>query len=353
MVAVGVSVFMTALILFFRRPLLTALFGNVEFAVMEACLTYLFITALSFPMLAVYNSCSSILRSMALTRTTMIVSLIMNVINIIGNYIGIFVLRAGVAGVAIPSLISRAVAAIILLCICVNKKYAVYLCMQDVFIFRKDMVKRIIRIAVPNGIESGLLDISKVALSSIVAMFGTTQIAANGVAQSFWSMAALFSIVMGPVFITVIGRCIGANDYEVADYYMRKLLRITYIGCIIWDTVFFAITPLALKLYSLSPETVRLVIIMCFIHNLFNAIFHPSGFVLANGLRAAGDVKYTMYTSIFASVICRVALSFVFGVWMEMGVIGVTLAMVCDWGVRMVLIRMRYRRGKWREFQVI
>lgn len=353
MVATGVSVLITVWILLFRRPLLAVLFGNVKFEVMDACLTYLFITAMSFPMLAIYNSCSSILRSMAMTRTTMIVSLTMNVINITGNYVGIFILQAGVAGVAIPSLVSRTVAAVILLCVCANKKHEVYLKIRDVLTLRKEMVKRIIHIAVPNGIESGLLDISKVALSSIIATFGTTQIAANGVAQSFWSMAALFSIVMGPVFITVIGRCIGANDYEAADYYLKKLLRITYIGCVIWDTVFFAVTPLALKLYSLSAETVRLVIIMCFIHNLFNAIFHPSGFVLANGLRAAGDVRYTMYTSIFASVICRVALSFVFGVWMGLGVIGVTVAMVCDWGIRMVLIRIRYHRGKWKEFKVI
>lgn len=353
MVSAGVSIVITVLILLLRKPLLSVLFGNVEAAVMDACLTYLFITALSFPMLAIYNSCSSILRSMSKTKVTMIVSMVMNVINIIGNYIGIFVLRAGVAGVAIPSLISRIVAAILMLIACSNKSYTVYVRLKDVFAFRKALVGRIIHIAVPSGIESALLDVSKVALSSIIAMFGTTQIAANGVAQSFWSLAALFSIVMGPVFITVIGRCVGAGDYEAAEYYMKKLLRVAYMGCIIWDTVFFAVTPLVLKLYSLSDEAVHLVIILCFIHNFFNAIFHPSGFVLSNGLRAAGDVRYTMVTSIFASVICRVALSFVFGIWMNMGVIGVALAMACDWGIRAVLIRLRYRMGRWKEFQVI
>ena len=215
------------------------------------------------------------------------------------------------------------------------------------------MIKKIIGIAIPNGIEGGMLDASKVALSSIIAMFGTTQIAANGVAQSFWSIAALFSIVMGPVFITVIGQCIGANDYEVAQYYVKKLLKITYLGCVIWDTLIFVLTPLILNLYNLSSETIQLVIILCLLHNIMNAILHPSGFVLANALRAAGDVKYTMYTSIFATVIVRVILSIVFGIWMNLGVIGVAIAMGCDWLVRVMLIVQRYKSGKWKNFKVI
>lgn len=353
LISLCLSVFLTTLILVFRKNILFFLFGNVEAEVMTACMTYLLITALSFPALALYNSCSAILRSISRTKTTMMISICMNCINLIGNYIGVFILHAGVAGVAIPSLISRSVAAIMMLIICSNKNNAVYLCLSFIFSYHKDMIKRIVHIAVPNGIEGGMLDLSKVALSSIVAMFGTTQIAANGVAQSFWSMAALFSVSMGPVFITVIGRCVGANDYDAASYYMKKLLYITYIGCIIWDTIFFVLTPFILKFYSLSNETIHLVIILCLIHNFFNAILHPSGFALANGLRAAGDVKYTMYVSIFATVIVRVFFSVVLGVWLNLEVIGVALAMAIDWLVRAILIQKRYHKGKWKEFQVI
>lgn len=209
LLSILISFFITVLILIFCKPLLALLFGQVEIDVMKASQTYLLITALSFPALAIYNSGSSILRSMSLTRITMYVSIIMNIINIVGNYIGVFVLNAGVAGVAVPSLVSRIVASIMMLGFCANKNHIVYLRVKDIFCYQKDMIKKIIGIAIPNGIEGGMLDASKVALSSIIAMFGTTQIAANGVAQSFWSIAALFSIVMGPVFITVIGQCIG------------------------------------------------------------------------------------------------------------------------------------------------
>ena len=215
------------------------------------------------------------------------------------------------------------------------------------------MIRRILNIAIPNGIENGLFQLSKVALSSIVAMFGTSQIAANGVAQSFWSMAALFCLAMGPAFITVIGQCMGAGDVEAADYYMKKLLRITYLGGIIWNIVFFIVTPLILQLYSLSSDTIYMIIILCLIHNLFNALLCPIASSLSNGLRACGDVKYTMYTSIFSTVVCRVILSIIFGIWMNLGVIGIALAMVGDWAIKSALIAKRYYQGKWKQFKVI
>lgn len=308
---------------------------------------------LLFTALAIYNSCAGLFRSMSKTSVIMYVSIIMNIINIIGNAIGIFILHAGVAGVAYPSLISRVVAALILLIISFNQKNIIYIRIKDIFKWNAQMIKRILNIAIPNGIENGLFQLSKVALSSIVAMFGTSQIAANGVAQSFWSMAALFCIAMGPAFITVIGQCMGAGDKEAADYYMKKLLRITYIGGIIWNIVFFLFTPIILKLYSLSNETIKLIIILCFIHNLFNALLCPIASSLSNGLRAAGDVKYTMYTSIFSTVVCRVILSFIFGVWMNLGVIGIALAMVGDWAIKSALILVRYLQGQWKNFKVI
>lgn len=184
-------------------------------------------------------------------------------------------------------------------------------------------------------------------------MFGTVQIAANGVAQSFWSMVALFCLAMGPAFITVIGQYMGAGDKEGAEYYMRKLLRLTYLGGVIWNLIFFILTPLILKLYSLSSEAIRLVMILVLVHNIFNALLCPVGFSDSNGMRAAGDVRFTMYASIFATVVCRTALSVLFGVRLHMGVIGITLAMVCDWLIKAVLVLLRWRSGRWKNFKVI
>ena len=353
MITTLIAVVMEAVVLLFGRIIFDFLFGQAEPDVLQAGLTYLRISAYSFPFLAVYNGCAGLFRSMGKTKALMDVSIIMNAINVVGNAIGVFVLRAGVEGVAYPSLISRVFAAAAMLYLSLNENNPLYVRFRQVFSWNWRMVRRIFHIAVPNSIENGLFQISKVALSSIVAGFGTVQIAANGVAQSFWSMAALFCLAMGPAFITVTGQYMGTNDPEGAVYYMNKLLRITYLGSCLWNLAFFLITPLILLLYSLSEETVRLIIIIVLIHNVFNALLCPVGFSLSNGLRAAGDVKFNMYSAIFSTVICRVVLSILFGMVWNMGVIGITLAMVGDWAVKTALTVWRYHSGKWKEFKVI
>lgn len=215
------------------------------------------------------------------------------------------------------------------------------------------MVKRILGIAVPNGIENGLFQLVKVALSSITALFGTVQIAANGVAQSFWSVAALMGTALGLAFVTVIGQCMGADDTDAAEYYMKKLLRITFLASVLWNGLILLATPVILKGYALSAEAADLVVILVIIHNLFNALFYPLSGALSNGLRAAGDVKFTMYVSLFSTIGCRVVFSILFGMWMNLGVIGIALAMGLDWVIRAVFFWGRFRRGRWKQFRVI
>lgn len=353
MITTLISVALTAVTLLFGHSIFTALFGTVEQAVYEDGMEYLRISACSFVGLAVYNACAGLYRSMGKTKELMYVSLAMNAINVAGNSIGIFVFHAGVAGVAYPSLISRVFAAIVMLVLTANKKNQLYIRAKNVFCWHWTMICRIFRVAIPNSIENGLFQLAKVALSSIVAMFGTVQIAANGVAQSFWSMAALFCLAMGPAFITVTGQYMGAGDPEGAEYYMKKLLRITYLGGAVWNALFLAMTPLLLRLYNLSADTVRLVLILALLHNVFNALFCPLSYSLSSGLRAAGDIQFNLYSSIFSSVVCRVALSVVFGIWMNLGVIGITLAMACDWGIKAALVVARHRSGKWKQFKLI
>lgn len=291
------------------------------------------------------------------------ISLAANGINIAGNAVGVFVLHAGVAGVAYPSLIARSFSAVVILILCFRRREqerkqdqegkTVYLEWKNIFRWDTGMVKRILGIAVPNGIENGLFQLTKVALSSITALFGTVQIAANGVAQSFWSVAALMGTALGLAFVTVIGQCMGAGDTEAADYYMRKLLRITFAASVLWNGVVLIAAPIVLQGYALSDEAADLVVILVIIHNIFNALFYPLSGALANGLRAAGDVKFTMYVSIFSTIGCRVLFSILFGIWMNLGVIGIAFAMCVDWMIRAAFFWIRFRSGKWKEFRVI
>ena len=351
--AVVISVILSGVTLVWNRPLLRFLFRQVEPEVMDACVVYLHIMALSFPALAVYNAGAALCRSTGRTDLTMKISIASNLINIVGNSIGIFVLHAGVAGVAYPSLIARVFSAVVITVVCFDKTQTVSYQWENILAWYPAMTRRILKIAVPNSVENGLFQLVKVALSSITALFGTAQIAANGIAQSFWSLAAMIGVAMGPVFITVVGQCMGRGDRSAAEYYFKKLYRMTLAGSIIWNVLIFAVTPLVMMVYPLSDEIIHLVIILVFIHNLFNAVAFPASGALPNGLRAAGDVRYTMYIAIASTIVIRFVLSVVFGIWLDLGVIGIAAAMCCDWVVRAVLFLHRFHSGKWKKFQVI
>ena len=347
------SVFIAVLVLIGNRGMLGLMFGKVEDSVMQACITYLKISAYSYPALAVYNAGAAVYRSLGKTSVTMYLSVASNIINVIGNIIGVFVFRAGVAGVAWPSLIARTFSAVAITALCFRKKNEVVYRVKWICRWNWDLMKRILKVAVPNGIENGIFQLVKVALSSIVALFGTYQIAANGVAQSIWSMAALAGVSMGPAFITVIGQCMGNGDVEAADFYFRKLTKITLLLSTAWNALIFLLTPFIMQIYALSSETKRLVIWLVLIHNVFNAAAFPFSGALSNGLRAAGDVKFTMYVSIASTIFGRLVLSYLLGITFHMGVIGIAIAMVCDWIIRAVVFIGRQKSGKWKSFQVI
>lgn len=347
------SVAISVVILSANSALMRLMFGQVEEEVMQACVTYLRISAYSYPALAVYNAGAALYRSFGKTSTTMYVSIAANIINVVGNCIGVFALHAGVAGVAWPSLISRYFSAVVITVLCFSGKNPVRYIKGWIFRLDGALQRRILRIALPNGVESGVFQLVKVALSSVAALFGTYQIAANGVAQSLWSMAALVSVAMGPVFITVIGQCMGAGEVEQAGLYFTKLLRITLIFSAVWNGLIFAATPIFVSFSALAGETRRLTILLVLVHNIFNTVAFPFADPLGKGLRATGDVKFTTAVSLITTLGVRLILSVLFGVFMNLGVMGLAYAMCLDWTIRGAIFWRRFRRGKWRQLKVI
>ncbi len=353
MVSVLFSAAVSVLILIFNQGIIRAIFGQVEPEVEEACVTYLRISAYSYPALAVYNAGAALYRSVGKTSTTMKISVIANVINVAGNLIGVFVLHAGVAGVAYPSLISRVFSAVVITLLCFRDQEGVRYRWRQILAWKSELLKTIMGIAVPNGLESGIFQLVKVGLSSIVALFGTSQIAANGIAQSIWSVASLVSVAMDAVFITVIGQCMGAGDTQQAEAYFKKLMKLTVGISLAWNGLIALFTPWIAGAYAVSEETRQYVLYLVLIHNLGNSILFPFADPLGKGLRAAGDVKYTVVVSLFTTIGVRLLLSLLFGIVLQMGVIGIALAMCMDWLVRAVLFWIRFKKGRWKTFQVV
>lgn len=335
-----------------NRQMLGLLFGSVEEAVMQAALTYLIISAFSYPFLAAYSACAALFRAMGNSRVTMLVSLGMNVVNIVGNAIAIFAFDAGVAGVAISSLISRALAAAVMFVMLLNKDRQISLRIREIFAWDGALLWGILRIAVPNAVSSGLFQVCRVIQTSIIATFGTAQIAANGVANSLDMINSIFVSAMGLAMTTVIGQCAGARDHDQVDYYTRKLMRISIVGSTAVSSVVMLSLPLILKLYTLSAETLNYVYILVCIHGVFSFVVSPLAGTLSSAIRATGDVNSMMIGQV-VSILARLLFSFVFGVWMNMGIIGIWFAMVVQWSVQAAVDVWRFRSGAWKNYSAI
>lgn len=347
------SIGLAMLILVFCHPLLNLLFGKISPEVMRACESYLIITTFSLPALAIYDAGAALCRSIGKTNVTMYISAITNIINIMGNCVGVFVLHLGAAGVAYPSLLSRFLAACAVTAYCFWPRLSVSYRLSSILKWDGTLQKKIMGIAIPNGIENGVHQLVKVALSSMVALFGTYQIAANGMAQSIWSLASIMGLAMAPVYTTVIGQCMGAQDIAAANYYFKKLNRITLLLSILWNTIIFAITPLIIQYSAISAKAKNLVIWLVLINNIFNGLAYPFAGSLGNGLRAAGDVKFTMLTSISLTIAARLLFSALFGLAFGWGVIGIAIGMSMDLVFRAILFIRRLHSQKWTKFHLI
>lgn len=343
-ITIGISV----LVLLFHRQILGLFFGQIEADVMQNAIIYLIISVFSFPLLAVYDSCAALYRSMGNAQITLKISLLMNVINVVGNAIGVYVLKLGVAGVAIPSLVSRGVAGVVLFTLLHNPDNLVFLT-RGKFKVDGTIVKRILFIGIPSGIENGIFQLGRVLVVSIIAAFGTSQIAANGVANSLDSMGCIVGQAMSLAMITVIGRCVGAGEEGQVRYYTKKLLGETYFYTAVINSIILLLLPWILQIYGLGEETTRLSYILVMIHDGMAIFLWPASFVLPNMLRACNDVKYTMVVSIFSMITFRIGFSYVFGVRMGWMAVGVWAAMVIDWVFRVLCFVGRYLAGTWRK----
>ena len=346
--AASMGLLMMALCLMFAKGLLRLFFGSIDQAVMEAGLIYLRITALSFPFIALYNAGAAIFRSVGNSKVSMKVSLLMNAINVAGNALCIFVLKMGVAGVAVPTLVSRAVAAVLILWLAAKKDQALYLRRQSLYPIDHKMMGSILRIGIPSACENSFFQFGRLLVVSMIALFGTTQTSANAVANTLDGMAIVVGQAMGLAIVTVIGQSVGARDKEQATYYLKKLMLWSWVLLFISNgLILLFLDPLIGMYRSLTPETVELTRTLVQIHCGCAIFMWAVGFVLPNALRAANDVQFTMWVGIGSMVAFRIVGSWILCVHLGWGAIGVWIAMILDWICRISFFLTRTLTGKW------
>lgn len=341
------------LVYFGKDIILNQVFGHITAEVKGHADIYLLIVTASIPFIALYNGGAAIFRAMGNSQVSMRVSLLMNAINVTGNAILVFGLRIGTAGVAIPTLISRMVAAIVITVLLCNQTRILHIERTLKIRFDGRMIRKILAIGVPNGLENSMFQLGKILVLSLVSTFGTYAIAANAVSNAIALFQILPGMAISLAITTVISQCVGANDYEQVHYYLKKLLAIIYVAMVGTVALIFLALPLILKAYNLSDQTAAAATNIIHFHGISVMIIWPLSFALPAAYRAAGDAKACMYTSIVSMWIFRIGFSYLVGKYMGLGVFGVWVAMVIDWVVRAICFIIRYFNGKWKHGAIV
>ena len=349
----GISMLFMVACLVFNNQLLSLFFGNVETDVMNNARDYFYITAISFPFIAVYSSAAALFRVMGNTKTAMINSLIMNVINIGGNAFFIYVMKWGAFGAGLATTISRIIAAIVIMIMLRNTKLLISVRSYAFWNIDLSMVKNILQIGIPSGLENCIFQIGRIVLTTLIVTFGTRAITANAVTGSLINVATIPGQAVGLAITTVISRCVGAKEFEQANLYTKHLLKSSWIYMIALNACILLLLNPILSLYNLSDETYSLAFTIMIIHIVGWVTVWPMSFALPNAFRAAGDVKYPMIISALSMIAFRIGSSYLLAYGFGFGVLSVWIAMLMDWTFRCICFFWRWRNGKWKQYAIV
>lgn len=349
----AIALVVMAFLLIFGKEVIHIVFGAIEEDVFYNARIYLIYVALSIPALAIYNGGAAVFRIMGDSKTAMIVSLGMNVVNVIGNAILIWGLGWGIEGAALPTLLSRILAAVVILWYLRKPTLLVHISRPFSLKLNMELIKKMLYLGVPSGIENSLFQVGKLMTLNLAATFGTSALTANAVAGAIGGFQLVPPLSINLAITTVIARCVGAGDYEQARFYKKKMIGWMYKSNVVVNLVFVIVLPKLIAIYRLSPETAHAVWVLLVMNAVCLIFLHASSFAVPNVLRSANDVKYTMVVSIVSMCIFRVGFSYVFGRGCNLGIVGIWMAMFLDWIVRGIFFEGRFRGHKWEQKRLV
>ena len=348
------SLVVAAVVVVGRHAILRGIFGSIDADVMRYAETYFLLSALSYPFIGLYNAGAALFRAQGNSKISMLSSLVMNVINIGGNAVLIYGFGMGVLGAALASLVSRAVSCLVVLWLL--QRPACPLRVDGLRALAPDggLIRRILRVGIPAGIENGMFQIGKLSVSSLTSPLGTAAIAANAVANTTTTFLNIPANAVGMAALTVVGQCLGAGEKEQAVYYSRRLLLTAYCGAWVMNlSAFLFANRFAISLFNLSPEAQTMALQVMVWFNFVSLFFWPSSFTLPNILRAAGDARFTMAVSILSMWVFRVGFCYVMVLGFHGRLLSIWMGMFLDWVFRSLCFFVRFARGRWMEQSVI
>lgn len=348
-----ISVSLTAFGLIFRKPMLRFVFGQIEPGVMDKAMSYFLVTVLSYPFLALFNAGAAFFRAGGNSRFPMKVSVISNVLNIVGNAVLIFGFGMGVVGAALSTLASRAFCAVVILTYLRKDRQDIVL--RDYAKIRPDLplIMKILAIGIPSGVENGMFQFGKLAIQSTVSTMGTDAIAAQAMTNIMEMVNGIFGVGVGIGLMTMVGQALGAGRQEEAKYYIVKCTKIGLAGILVSCLAVFGLAKPIIWLAGMEPVSARLCLEMVAAITVAKPLFWAFSFIPAYGMRAAGDVRFSMLTSTLTMWCLRVALCIFLVKTYHMGPMAVWYGMFTDWAVRGIVFFCRFRSGRWLQKRVI
>ena len=347
------STVITVVCVVFRQPLLALIFGSAEPAVMDAALTYFLLTALSYPFMGIYDVSAALYRATGNSRLPMVISASCNVVNIVGNSITIYILDWGVAGAALSTLVSRILAAVILLII--QARPHQILTVGPYRTIRPDFatIALVLSIGIPTGLENGLFQFGKLAVQSAVSTLSTTEISAQAIVVVLEAFTSMPSMAIGLGLVTVAGQCMGAGRPDEARRYIWKLTALSAAVLFITNWAVYFLTAPITRLAGMEAEAAALTCQLMLIISIVKPFLWPMAFTPVNGMKAAGDVRFTMVVSTVSMWIFRVGLCYLLILGHGFGPLGVWIGMFADWAVRSVIYTIHLIRGRWATKRVL
>ena len=334
LVLASFSLVVAAVVAVGRHAILRGIFGSIDADVMRYAETYFLLSALSYPFIGLYNAGAALFRAQGNSKISMLSSMVL--------------------GAALASLVSRAVSCLVVLWLLQRPGCALRVEGLKALAPNGSLIRRILRVGIPAGIENGMFQIGKLSVSSLTSTLGTAAIAANAVANTASTFLNIPANAVGMAALTVVGQCLGAGEKEQAVYYSRRLLLTAYCGAWVMNlSAFLFANRFAISLFNLSPEAQTMALQVMVWFNFVSLFFWPSSFTLPNILRAAGDARFTMAVSILSMWVFRVGFCYVMVLGFHGRLLSIWMGMFLDWVFRSLCFFVRFARGRWMEQSVI
>jgi putative MATE family efflux protein len=348
-----VSIVASSIVLIFEDSIIGALFGSADADVSAGIHIFLFGILVSYPLRSIYLCAEGILRGIARTKVTLVLSFIANGSNVALNIVFVTFLGWGMQGLCTAVIVSQTIGAIAGVILLTVYRSELRFRWKLLLTIRFAMIRRVLTVSFPFILENFFFNGGKLIIQIFIVPFGTMQIAANGIVGSWNHFAEIIPASLATAIVPIVGSSVGSKNYA----YARKITKtfiilgsvISAVSCII----LIALYPWAMTSFFHAPEQIHGILWKLF---LLNAAAYPVFFsaqaMLPATLRAAGDGAYTTKATLASMWIYRIGVGYLVSVVLGFQIVGLWAVWVTEWGVRAFILWLRYRGTKWEQHRL-